>query len=342
MNKIASILTVVCLGMLLAFNWGLLPLFPPLQQAIIPPPPVVPPPPVLADPPALPPIAAVPPPREDSPPPLAVKPPPPLEHFVNDLVNEHRAGRGLKPLALSPEISAIARVHSEDMASGRVPVSHAGADARAEKISNLIPYQGFGENVAKMNRGREGGEAKAARGGWLQSPGHRRNIEGDFTLTGIGIARSGDGAYYFTQLFVSPAPSPVPSIAGVPAPAETDPPPSASPAEAHNLFLTELELEVYELINENRVSLGLTPLSGRPATLLASLAPEPHCGVPALPGPLIPATVVISATSPTSAATKRTRKVRSNSTRPARLEKDPRQRPGRRRTAGGWAQNLGG
>jgi hypothetical protein len=26
--------------------------------------------------------------------------------------------------------------------------------------------------------------------GWLHSPGHRRNIEGDFRLTGIGLAEA--------------------------------------------------------------------------------------------------------------------------------------------------------
>jgi uncharacterized protein YkwD len=37
--------------------------------------------------------------------------------------------------------------------------------------------------------------------GWLKSPGHKRNIEGDFTLTGIGIASDKQGNIYFTQIF---------------------------------------------------------------------------------------------------------------------------------------------
>ncbi len=37
--------------------------------------------------------------------------------------------------------------------------------------------------------------------GWLRSPGHRENIEGAYDLTGIGVARSRQGVYYFTQLF---------------------------------------------------------------------------------------------------------------------------------------------
>jgi uncharacterized protein YkwD len=39
--------------------------------------------------------------------------------------------------------------------------------------------------------------------GWLGSPHHRENIEGNFDRTGVGIARSGDGTYYYTQIFIA-------------------------------------------------------------------------------------------------------------------------------------------
>ena len=38
---------------------------------------------------------------------------------------------------------------------------------------------------------------------WLHSQHHRENIEGRFDVTGVGIARSRDGTYFFTQLFVA-------------------------------------------------------------------------------------------------------------------------------------------
>ena len=125
-----------------------------------------------------------------------------------------------------------------------------------------------------------------------------------------------------------PPPPPVP-----PRPVLADPLPSISPAEAHALFLTELEIKVHDLINENRESLGLQPLARRSSSLLALLDPPPHC-------PL--SLAAIPAVKAVGDSAKRKRKVRSNSTRPPRLEKDPRGRPGRRRTARGWAQNLGG
>jgi uncharacterized protein YkwD len=33
-------------------------------------------------------------------------------------------------------------------------------------------------------------------------PGHRKNIEGPYEVTGIGVARNAQGEVYFTQIFV--------------------------------------------------------------------------------------------------------------------------------------------
>ena len=37
---------------------------------------------------------------------------------------------------------------------------------------------------------------------WINSPGHHKNIVGDFNLTGIGIAKNNEGKYYFNQIFI--------------------------------------------------------------------------------------------------------------------------------------------
>lgn len=63
-----------------------------------------------------------------------------------------------------------------------------------------IPYRAAAENVA-YNRGYTDPVAKAVEG-WLNSSGHRRNIEGNYNLTGIGVAKNSQGAYYFTQIFI--------------------------------------------------------------------------------------------------------------------------------------------
>ncbi len=60
-----------------------------------------------------------------------------LEQDVYRLVNESRASQGLKPPTFNPEISAIVRRHSQDMATGQVGVGHAGAQGRQHAIPEL-------------------------------------------------------------------------------------------------------------------------------------------------------------------------------------------------------------
>ena len=124
-----------------------------------------------------------------------------LEHYVHRLVNEHRVAQGLKPLAFKPEISAVARRHSRNMATGRVGFGHGGIERRRQEISRFIARAGVGENVAMVPGGSSRVGAVAV-SDWLESPGHRRNIEGSYDLTGVGIAQGPAGRYYFTQLFV--------------------------------------------------------------------------------------------------------------------------------------------
>ncbi|NJK75780.1 MAG: CAP domain-containing protein [Microcoleus sp. SU_5_6] len=121
-----------------------------------------------------------------------------LEKAVNQQVNQYRASKKLPPLSVDPRISQIARIHSENMAKGKVKFSHDGFETRAKSI--VIPYQSFAENVA-YNMGYSDPVRNAVEG-WIKSEGHRKNIEGQFNLTGIGIAKNAKGEYYFTQLFV--------------------------------------------------------------------------------------------------------------------------------------------
>lgn len=96
-------------------------------------------------------------------------------------------------------ISASARMHSADMASRKTPFGHEGFDNRVKGImKQLGPMHKWAENVAfgKLS-------AKDVVNGWLNSPPHKRNIEGGYTLTGIGTATSSEGAIYFTQIFTA-------------------------------------------------------------------------------------------------------------------------------------------
>ena len=125
---------------------------------------------------------------------------PELEAQVRELVNDVRREQGLKPLTAQPAIADIARAHSRDMAA-QGTISHAGFKARFAALREVVPgLRSAAENVA-MNAG-YADPAEQTVSGWLDSPGHRKNIVGDYASTGVGIVRDADGAVWVTQLYV--------------------------------------------------------------------------------------------------------------------------------------------
>ncbi len=127
-----------------------------------------------------------------------------VERDVFDLVNQHRVSIGLEALEWNETIAVECRDHSRNMASGSVPIAHDGFDQRAANIGNTIPYTLIGENVAYLDTGPSGysSPASLALNGWLNNPQHRDNIEGNYNLTGVGVAKDGN-KYYITQIFVN-------------------------------------------------------------------------------------------------------------------------------------------
>ncbi len=122
-----------------------------------------------------------------------------LEQDVLVKVNEYRQSLDLPPLIHSDAVADMAREHSKNMADGSLPFGHDGFGDRFQQMHVIVNAMGGAENIA-FNNGYEDPGLEAVNG-WIESDGHRRNMEGDYTLTGIGIAVSDDGTYYFTQLF---------------------------------------------------------------------------------------------------------------------------------------------
>jgi uncharacterized protein YkwD len=113
-------------------------------------------------------------------------------------VNQHRRLMGLPGLQANSFISSVALGHSRDMLTGRSPFGHDGFKDRINEIKGRLgTLHVAAENVASGPMG-----AREVVDGWLHSPGHRRNIEGDFRLTGIGVATASNGMVYFTQIRV--------------------------------------------------------------------------------------------------------------------------------------------
>ena len=122
-----------------------------------------------------------------------------MEQEILQEVNSYRASKRLKPLQMVELITDAATKHSKDMGRGRVPFGHDGFDNRMDRIMRKIDNaNACAENVAfgKFT-------AKEVVKRWIQSPGHKRNIEGHYNLTGIGVVRGKDGYPYFTQIFIN-------------------------------------------------------------------------------------------------------------------------------------------
>ena len=123
-----------------------------------------------------------------------------FERRTHVLVNEHRIAIGLQPLEYSEALATIARQHSQAIATGYEFFSHDGFEERKRMAQGFVRLETFAENLALNNSSPTSAPTDAV-AGWLDSPGHRKNIEGQFNLTGIGCAQGKDGVFYFTQLF---------------------------------------------------------------------------------------------------------------------------------------------
>ncbi len=123
-----------------------------------------------------------------------------LERDAFNRINAYRKTKGLTALVWNDAIAVQARIHSQNMANGRVPFGHNGFAARI--AATKVLYSGAAENVA-YNQG-YAEPAKQAAEGWFKSPGHEINIRGNYGLSAVGVARNAQGKVYFTQLFIKP------------------------------------------------------------------------------------------------------------------------------------------
>lgn len=139
---------------------------------------------------------------------------------VVELVNEHRARLDLVTLTSTKSLTDSALWKSRHMAKYAYfshndpapPVARTVAD-RLEACAYPSRSYGWGENIAWGYT-----SAEAVMQAWLNSPGHRANIENaSFKAIGIGVAANTTGRLYWTQNFgtyvgsTSPTPSPSPS-----------------------------------------------------------------------------------------------------------------------------------
>jgi uncharacterized protein YkwD len=123
-----------------------------------------------------------------------------LERKMLELVNIDRARNKRPPLQLSPSLSEVSRLHSQEMArSGffahRSPTTGEPQD-RLDRAG--IGWSSCAENIALHV------SVEEAQASLMQSPGHRTNLlSSKYTQIGIGVVEVG-GQVYVTQNFLRP------------------------------------------------------------------------------------------------------------------------------------------
>jgi uncharacterized protein YkwD len=123
------------------------------------------------------------------------------EQIVLSLINEHREYEDLNSLDSHSILVQVAREHSQKMAHGILPLGHDGFEHRTEYILDKFEpsFYDIAENVA-MAYGEDASQDAVEM--WIESEGHRDNIEGPYSLSGIGSYQI-DEVTYFTQIFLS-------------------------------------------------------------------------------------------------------------------------------------------
>jgi stress response protein SCP2 len=125
-----------------------------------------------------------------------------FQRGVVELTNVERARHGLRPLLPQPQLTACAQAFSADMIT-RAFFSHTDPDGREpwdRAVAAGYLYSRIGENIAC------GQETPAeVVQGWMDSPGHRKNIlTPEFTEIGVGYVTGGPYGTSWTQVFGTP------------------------------------------------------------------------------------------------------------------------------------------
>ena len=121
------------------------------------------------------------------------------ESEILALINTHRQDNGLQVLSFNSVIQAEAKAHSINMATEVTAFGHDDFETRKLNIERKLGnINAVAENVAFGQY-----PAQKVVNSWLNSSGHRRNIEGSYNLTGISAQQSADGDWFYTQIFAN-------------------------------------------------------------------------------------------------------------------------------------------
>ena len=108
-------------------------------------------------------------------------------------INAERSSRGLGKLTTDGGLTAHARHHTADMIAANKIYHSSSGELRAAAGSG---WSALAENVGR------GGTVDSLHTAFMNSPGHKANILGDYNYVGIGTDTAPDGRLYVTVVFM--------------------------------------------------------------------------------------------------------------------------------------------
>lgn len=124
-----------------------------------------------------------------------------LNNQLLEAHNKERADAKLPPLAIDPKLTEAARRHAADMAEHE-KMTHEGSDGSPpdERVKRAgYHFVRTGENVAAGQK-----TVEQVLESWMNSPGHKANILGEFTQIGAARAVDESGEPYWCVEFGTP------------------------------------------------------------------------------------------------------------------------------------------
>ncbi|MFY7739008.1 MAG: CAP domain-containing protein [Flavobacterium sp.] len=114
-----------------------------------------------------------------------------------EVINDYRVNKGLNALEIINHISYKSLEHNQYMIDNNV-VNHDFFEERSNNIIQVLGAVKVGENIAYNFS-----TPNSALHAWLQSPGHKANLDGDYTHFGISITvNPATGKKYYTNMFM--------------------------------------------------------------------------------------------------------------------------------------------
>lgn len=127
-------------------------------------------------------------------------------------INATRASAGLGQLQVDGGLRSHARVHTQDMMDAN-KIFHSGSGELG--ASGGTGWDRIGENVGR------GQSPTSLHNAFMDSPGHKKNILGDYNYVGIGTG-SKDGYLYVTVVFMKKGSTASPTTTEAPSPTTTE------------------------------------------------------------------------------------------------------------------------